>query len=334
MNPAIPSNPIKSIKPRQRNNAVSSFLQVWFIGNALDSAAVLITASLGAFIAFEMRLFNFGGEGQIYAGGIAASAVILFFQSRTLELSAGISFLVLWAACIASIVVGGTLGAVSGILKKHFNANELLTTFLLSASLIPVCDSLVTGIFRDKSGSLLASEKFAPQLTLPHILPPSNLSLSLVWALLLVIVFYIYLNNTGAGYRFFIAGNAPDFARYGGFNPAIYTVPTLALSGALYGFAGFFFCAGTAGRLHTGFSGGIGWDAIAIALLARKKPLLLIPAGLLFCFLLSGADSALLLRGLKLETKRFIEAIALFIAAAIHIRTTIRAKAKPETKGA
>jgi simple sugar transport system permease protein len=300
-------------------------LQVWFIGNALDSAAVLITASLGAFIAFEMRLFNFGGEGQIYAGGIAASAVILFFQSRVADLPAGIQTIVLWAACLASIVAGGMLGAVSGALKKYFHANELLTTFLLSASLIPVCDSLVTGIFRDKSGSLLASEKFAPLLTLPHILPPSNLSLSLAWALLLVIIFYIFLNNTGTGYRFFVAGNAPDFARYGGIKPEIYTVPTLALSGALYGLAGFFFCAGTAGRLHTGFSGGAGWDAIAIALLARKKPLFLIPAGLLFCFLLSAADSALLLRGLKLETKIFIEAFALFVAASIHIKGKIKA---------
>jgi simple sugar transport system permease protein len=308
-------------------------LQVWFIGNALDSAAVLITASLGAFVAFEMRLFNFGGEGQIYAGGIAASAVILFYQPHAAGLPAGIQTLVLWAACIASIAAGGTLGAVSGILKKRFNANELLTTFLLSASLIPVCDALVTGVFRDRSGSLLASEKFL--LALPRILPPSNLSLSLVWALLLVVVFYLYLNNTGAGYRFFVAGNAPDFARYGGIKPETYTVPTLALSGALYGLAGFFFCAGTAGRLHIGFSGGAGWDAIAIALLARKKPLLLIPAGLLFCFLLSAADSALLLRGLKLETKRFVEALALFVAAAIHIRGKIsRRDSKPTPKGA
>jgi simple sugar transport system permease protein len=312
---------------------VSSFLQVWFIGNALDSAAVLITASLGAFIAFEMRLFNFGGEGQIYAGGIAASAVILFFQSHAAKLPAGMQMLVLWVACIASIVAGGMLGAVSGVLKKRFSANELLTTFLLSASLIPVCDSLVIGVFRDRSGSLLASEKFAPLLALPRILPPSNLSLSLVWALLLVIVFYLYLNNTGAGYRFFVAGNAPDFARYGGINPAKYTVPTLALSSALYGLAGFFFCAGTAGRLHIGFSGGAGWDAIAIALLTRKKPLLLIPAGLLFCFLLSAADSALLLRGLKLETKRFVEALALFVAAAIHIRGKIKTGLKDKAKG-
>jgi simple sugar transport system permease protein len=299
---------------------VSSFLPVWFIGNALDTAAVLMTASLGAFIAFGMRLFNFGGEGQMYAGGIAASAVILLFQAAAPYAAS----LVLGAACLASVVTGGVLGAVSGILKKHFSANELLTTFLLSASLIPVCDSLVINILRDKSGSLLASEKFAPHLTLPHIMPPSNLSLSLIGALLLVVVFYLFINNTGAGYRFFIAGNAPDFARYGGIDPDAYTVPTLALSGALYGLAGFFFCAGTAGRLHIGFSGSTAWDAIAIALLARKKPLLLIPAALLFCFLLSGADSALLLRGLKLETKRFIEALALFIAASIHLKAKLR----------
>jgi simple sugar transport system permease protein len=298
----------------------ASFLTVWFIGNAVDASAVLITASLGAFIAFGMRLFNFGGEGQIYAGGVAASAVILLFQPLAANLSGGASVLVLVPAAAASVVAGGLLGAVSGVLKQRFHVGELLTTYLLSASLIPLCDALVTGLFRDQSGNLLASEKFAPALTLTRILPPSNLSLSFVWALLLVIAVYLYLTKTGAGYRFFVAGAAPGFALYGGIKDAAYTVPALALSGALYGLSGFFFCAGTAGRLHIGFSGGIGWDAIAVALLVRKKPLLIIPAALFFCVLVSAADSALLLRGLKLETKRFIEAFVIFIAASIHVK--------------
>ncbi|MDR1467689.1 MAG: ABC transporter permease [Spirochaetaceae bacterium] len=298
----------------------ASFLPVWFIGNAVDASAVLITASLGAFIAFGMRLFNFGGEGQIYTGGVAASAVILLFQPVAAHLSGGVSALVLVLAAAASLVVGGALGAVSGALKQRFHADELLTTYLLSASLVPLCDALVTGLFRDQSGNLLASAKFAPALTLTRILPPSNLSLSFVGALALVAVFYVYLTKTGAGYRFSVAGAAPGFAAYGGIKAAAYTIPALVVSGALHGLAGFFFCAGTAGRLHIGFSGGIGWDAIAVALLVRKKPLLLIPAALCFCALLSTAESALLLRGLKLETKRFIEALAIFIAASIRLR--------------
>jgi simple sugar transport system permease protein len=301
-----------------------SFLPVWFIGNALDASAVLITASLGAFIAFEARLFNFGGEGQLYAGGIAASAVILWFQSRADSIPGGFQMFVPLAACVASVIAGGALGAVSGVLKKRFHANELLTTFLLSASLIPLCDSLVSNLFRETGGNLLASEKFASVFILPRILPPSNLSLSFMWALLLVTIFYVYLNKTGSGYRFFIAGAAPGFAAYGGIKEARYIVPALALSGALHGLAGFFFCAGTAGRLHIGFSGGIGWNAIAIALLARKKPLLLIPAALLFCLLLAAADSALLLWGLKLETKSLIEAFAIFIAASIQFKGSVK----------
>jgi simple sugar transport system permease protein len=267
-----------------------------------------------------MRLFNFGGEGQIYAGGVAASAVILLFQPLIANLPSGAAAPVLVSAAAASVVVGGLLGAASGVLKRRFHADELLTTYLLSASCVPLCDALVTSVFRDQNGNLLASEKFAPALTLTRILSPSNLSLSFVWALFLVAAFYLYLTKTGVGYRFMVAGTAPGFAAYGGIKNTAYTVPALAVSGALHGLAGFFFCAGTAGRLHIGFSGGIGWDAIAVALLARKKPLLLIPAALFFCALISAADSALLLRGLKLETKRFIEALAIFIAASIHVK--------------
>jgi simple sugar transport system permease protein len=321
-----------AVKWGKKEKMAFSFLPVWFIGNAFDAAAVLMTASLGAFIAFGMRLFNFGGEGQIYAGGLAASAVILFVQSRSGHLSGVVPALVLTLAGTASAVAGGILGMAAGFLKKHCNANELLTTFLLSASLIPVCDALVIGFFRDKSGSLLSSEKFISALRLPSLWPPSNLSLSFVLALLLVVLFHAYLRRTGSGYRYFITGNAPEFAAYGGIDGAAYIVPALTVSGALHGLAGFFFCAGTAGALHLGFSGGTGWNAVAIALLAGKKPLLIIPAGVLFCCVLSGANSALLLRGLTLETKTFIEALVLCIAASLHFNASLNFKMKGKNK--
>jgi simple sugar transport system permease protein len=305
------------------------FLLTWFTGNAFDAAAVLITASLGAFVTFRMRLFNFGGEGQMYAGGVAASAVILFFQPSVTGASGG--FFVLALAGVAGMCAGGALGAISGVLKERFGAGELLSTFLVSASLIPLCDSLVIDVLRDKGASLLASEKFAPGLTLPRILAPSNLSLSFLWALALVFLFYGYLNKTGAGYRFFIAGAAPGFAAFGGIRKAAYTTPALALSGGLHGLAGFFFCAGSAGRLHLGFSGGVGWNAIAIALLAGTKPLALIPAALLFCAALSAMDSAALLGGLKLETKLFLEALALLAAASARSIGAARLNGKRST---
>jgi simple sugar transport system permease protein len=271
-----------------------------------------MTAALGVCITFRLRLFNFGGEGQIYAGGLVSSALILACARSGGALN---NALVLLLAFAASLVTGAVLGAASGLLKNRAGASELLSTFLLSAALIPLCDALVGGPLRDKSGSLLASAPFAAAL--PRVLPPSNLSISVFAAPLLIAAFSFYLTRTAAGYRFAVAGDAPLFARFGGIRPRLYTTPALALGAALHGGAGFFLCAGSAGRLHSGFSGGAGWNAIAIALLAGRQPLVIIPVALVFCAIMAVANNALLLYGLPLETKRFIEAAFLLLAAVL-----------------
>ena len=295
------------------------FLPVWVTGNLLDSAAVLMTAALGAFITFRMGLFNFGGEGQMYAGGLVSSAVILGAAPYVRGPVDGA--VVLCAALAAAAGAGALLGGVCGFLKKRTGADELLTTFLLSASVAPLCDALIGGVFRDRGGNLLASAKFPAWLVLPKILPPSNLSVSFIIAPLCIVLFAVFLARTAAGYRFFVAGAAPEFARFGRIDPRQMIVPALAAGAALHGLAGFFLCAGSSGRLHLGFPGGMGWNAIAAALLAGKRPLLLIPVAVLFCAALAVSDNALLLYGLRLETKRFSEAGLLLLAASIRMPT-------------
>jgi simple sugar transport system permease protein len=280
----------------------------WFAGNTLDSAALLLTASLGFVIAFRGGCFNLGGEGQIYMGGIAASAALLSGGG------AGNDGVLLIAAALCAAAAGGAMGALSGILKKRFGADELITSFLLSASLTPLGDYLIAGPLRDPSGSLLASPRFAYSRRLIRLLPPSSLSLSLIFALLLLFAGWAFINRTSWGYRFSIAGADPGFARFGGIAPERCWVPALGVSGALAGLAGFFAVAGSYGLCHQGFSGGLGWNAVAAALIARNRPLALIPAALIFSWLKAGSDAALLSRGLNLETTAFIQAAVLLLA--------------------
>jgi simple sugar transport system permease protein len=278
----------------------------WFAGNTLDGIALLLTAALGFVIAFRGGCFNLGGEGQIYIGGIAASAVLLSEGGKDGAM------LILAALCAAA--AGGAMGALSGILKKRFGADELITSFLLSASLIPLGDYLITGPLRDPSGNLLASPRFADSRRLIRLLPPSSLSLSLVFALFLLFAGWIFINKTSWGYRFRLAGADPGFARFGGIAPERCWVPALGVSGALGGLAGFFAVAGSYGLCHLGFPGGLGWNAAAAALIARNRPLALIPAALIFGWLKAGSDAALLSQGLQLETTAFIQAAVLLLA--------------------
>ena len=100
----------------------------------------------------------------------------------------------------------------------------------------------------------------------------------------------------------------------------------MAVSGALSALAGFFAVAGTYGRCHAGFSGGLGWNAIAVALIAGNRPLALIPAALVYGALTAGSDAAMLATGLNVETSAFIQAAVLLLATAEFAR---RVKHRP-----
>ncbi|MDR3122622.1 MAG: ABC transporter permease [Treponema sp.] len=303
---------VASSDPRTTLRAffIGPWQSAWFLGNTLDGVALLLTASLGIALAFRGGCFNLGGEGQIYLGGLAASVVLLTERSGGAAGETSLGLL-----CLAGLIAlagGGFMGALSGFLRRRFGANELITSFLLSAALGPVADYLIAGPLRNPAGNLMATARFAD--TLPRILPPSNLSVSFIFALILVFLGHIFLYRTVWGYRFRVSGSAPDFARYGGINPERRLIPAMGVSGALNGLTGFFAVAGTYGLCHQGFSGGLGWNAIAVALIARNRPLALIPAALVFGCLKAGSDSALLSRGLSFETTAFIQAVVLILA--------------------
>ena len=289
----------------------------WFLGNTLDGIALLLTASLGAALAFRGGTFNLGGEGQIYLGGLAASVVLLAGSSAA-EQSGSSPLLAapftLLSAAIAAMIIGGLMGGFSGLLKKRLGMNELITSFLFSSSLIPLADYFIKGPLRDKTGNLLALPAFPEKFVLSRLLPPSNLSLSFIYALILVAAAHVFINHTYHGYRYRISGSNPGLARFGGMKSEKVWIPAMTLSGAVSALAGFFAVAGSYGRCHAGFPDGLGWSAIAVALIARSRPAALIPAALIYGWLKSGSDSALLGAGMNLETTSFIQAAVLLFA--------------------
>jgi simple sugar transport system permease protein len=295
---------------------LSPWSSPWFLGNTLDRIALLLTASLGASMAFRGGTFNLGGEGQIYLGGLTASALLLAGRGWPAALNEGAlpAPLLFIFAALAAMVTGGLMGAFSGALKKKIGMNELISSFLLSSALIPVADFLIRGPWRDSTGNLLALPAFPNDLILTRLMPPSNLSVSFFFALVLIFLGHIFINRTYRGYQFRISGAAPDFARFGGIDPEKVWVPAMITSGALFALTGFFAVAGSYGRCHAGFSGGLGWSAIAVALIARSRPLALLPAALALGWLESGSSAALLAAGVNLETSSFIQGAVLLFA--------------------
>lgn len=277
----------------------------WFFGNTLDGIALLLTAATGVFIAFRGGYFNLGSEGQVYLGGIAASCVILFAEISN-------KALLLIIAAFAAMLTGSVMAGLSGVLKRYCGAHEVISSFLLSSALKPVGDYVINSFLRD-GGNLLASPPFSA--TLPLLLSPSHLSISFIISIFIVCIASLFINKTALGYRFRVAGSDITFANYGAIDASSYCVPSLAVSGALCALSGFFAVAGTYGRCHIGFSGSLGWNALAVALIAGSRPFALFPAAFFYGALKAGSESALLTKGIQMDSASFIQGFVLLAAA-------------------
>ena len=300
--------------PSPSNAAVDfitgTFSSAFYFGTFLNSAVLLIIASLGNSVSLKSGNLNLGGEGQIYAGGFVAA---LIFSSK----------LPPFASVAVSLMAAATAGALQTIicafLRQIKKANVLLTSFLISAALIPLIDSLIAGKFRTQTGNLLATEFVPENLRLLQILKPSPLNVSLFFAPILCLDFHFFLHSTRTGRKLDIWGKAPEFARYCGYseNKALYM--SLAISGAMHGLAGALAVWGTYHTCHSGFYAGMGWNALSCTLIAQSEPLLLIPASLILSWLYTSADRIALMQSIQFDISSLIQGIILLCISVNYI---------------
>ena len=95
--------------------------------------------------------------------------------------------------------------------------------------------------------------------------------------------------RTTLGFRWRVVGASLPAARYAGMSPGRSMFSLMCSAGALAGLAGAIECLGVHYRLIEGCSHGFGFNAVAIALLGALNPLAVVPAGLFFGFLETGA---------------------------------------------
>jgi len=285
------------------------------LGNYLSRAALLALTGAGVVVAFRAGVFNLGGEGQVYLAALITTTVLTGGRGG----STGAVPMVVPAVLLAVIAAGSVAGA-SGWLRHRTGADELITSFLISSALIPIVDYLIVGPLRDRAGSLLATELIPETARLARLLAPSVLSTGALWSLLLLPALWFFLTWTLFGYELRIVGYNHELARYAGIRVGLYTTIPMALSGALHGLAGAALVLGVHHRSILGFSGGLGWNGIAVALIARNNPVWVLPAALFFAWLESGARAAVLQNQTTWELGSLIQAVVFLFVTAQLIR--------------
>ena len=254
------------------------------IGTWLAHSTPIIFTALSFIVAFRCGLFNIGAEGQLYVGAFAA---------------AWVGFTLVWLPPVVHVIVAIAIGAgagalwgfIPGWLRAKRGCNEFVSSMMLSYVAIYITGWFVcpTGPFRNPRGWANMSPSIAATATLPRILPPSQLSVTFIIAVVAAIVIYYILWNTPFGYEVRAVGVNPEAARYGGIKVKKIMILAFVMSGILAGIGGAGEILGTHRVFIDGFSPGYGWDGIAVALIAHGHPIFAIFAGLLVGGLRAGA---------------------------------------------
>ena len=295
---------------------IGPFRNIYNFGNMLNSSVPFIFGALGIIIAMKSGSLNLGGEGQVYLGAFITTACAL-------SLSALGAFGAILAV-IAGTLCAGLLSGISGLCKAKWNANELITTFLLSCAVIPIINYLVQVPFLDPETSLISTKKIAQNMRLPFILKPSSLNLSFIFALVFVFIINFFLGKTRMGYEFRMAGFNEMFARYGGINTKTNTIIAMTMSGALYGFAGSAAVLGTHHAVIKEFSAGLGWSGLTVALFACFSPAAVIPCALFLAWINTGARFAMYNTGLTYEIVNMVQAVIFVLSASILLKDKLQ----------
>jgi simple sugar transport system permease protein len=299
---------------------IGPFKNIYSFGNMLNSAVPLIFGALGISILMKTGNLNLGGEGQVYLGGFCALAVALVFPN--------LGIISIFLAMTAGICSGGVMAAFSGYCKQRWNVNELISTFLLSCAVIPIVNFLVTGPFLDPETSLLSTEKIPENLRLTFILRPSSLNTGVFAAVAAIVLVHLFLSRTRTGYEMRMTGSNELFARYGGINTKLNTMFAFALSGAFYGMAGSLAVMGTYHSVIKEFSAGLGWNGLAVALIANFSVPAIIPSALFIAWIGAGARIAMQNTGLTPEVAGIVQAVIFLLSTSFVIRNIFSAKQK------
>jgi len=302
----------------------SAFGDIGVLSDTLVKATPLILTGLACTLAFRMRLWNIGAEGQFLLGAWGASAVLLWPILPT----GTPAIVVIPVMMLAGAAAGAVWGLIPGVLKARLGINEIITTLMLNYVALAWIQFWVFGPWSE--GGFQQTAPFPREAWLPRLTDFSNqfpilagltTHLGLVFALVASAILSVVVSRTRWGYEMRLIGDNAGAARYAGIDIAKYVIVVFAISGALAGLAGMTEVTGVVHRLQDRISPGYGFTAIIIAYLARLGPWRVVVAAILF--------GALILAGREIQPSgvpAMIQGIIMFclIAADILMRYRIR----------
>lgn len=295
------------------------------IGYTLYYATNFIFTGLAVAVAFHAGLFNIGGEGQAYIGGLGCGLAVLALD-RYLP-----GLLMIPLAILASAAFGAAWAAIPAWMQAWRGSHIVITTIMFNFVASALMVYLMVNVLIAPGSMTPQSRGFAASAAVPSTqaalqwfgiaVAPSALNLSLLLALLSCVGVWIFLWHTPWGYGLRTMGHNPEAALYAGTNLKRTTMLAMCLSGALAGGVAVNELLGVHHRLVLDFAAGYGFTGIAVALMGRGHPLGIVLAALLFGALQQGgAELAFEIPKITREMVVVIQGLViLFSGALVHL---------------
>jgi general nucleoside transport system permease protein len=276
--------------------------------NNLSETAVkavpLILAGAGLAIAYRANMWNIGAEGQIFVGGMCAVVVGLYLGFLP-------AAIVLPLAAVAAFVGGALWAGIAGVLKVRLGIDEVINTIMLNYIAVLGVNWLIHGPLMDPKASFPRTAMLPANAQLPILIPRTRLHAGVLLAVALAVILQWALWRTSFGYRIRAVGMNKIASRYGGINVGRTMLQAMLISGGMAGLAGMTQTNGLHFRMLQDISGGIGFTAIAVALLAGNHPIATLLSGFVLAALDVGANAMQIRAHAPLEVVRIIQGLVI-----------------------
>jgi simple sugar transport system permease protein len=302
--------------------------------DTIVKATPLIMVGLACAIAFKMKLWNIGAEGQFYLGAFAASLVVLI---PIVEPETTPRWIVIGLMVLFGMAGGAIWGFIPGVLKARFSVNEIITSLMLNYVAIFWNNFWIFDRWSDAGFQM--TPQFPHNAWLPRLADYARdypqfagitLHLGVVFGLAAAVVVWWILARSRWGYEIKLIGDNPNAAEYAGLNIARNIILVMMLSGALAGLAGMSEISGVVHRLQERISPGYGFTGIIVAWLAKLNPFAVVLVSILF--------GALIVAGREIQPSglsNLIQGIILFFLISSDVLLRYRLKlVRSETVGA
>ncbi|MEO0994865.1 MAG: ABC transporter permease [Pseudomonadota bacterium] len=269
-----------------------AFVYEGAIGYTLYYTTNFIFTGLAVAVAFQAKLFNIGGEGQAYLGGLGAVLVAVALDPWLPGL------MVIPVAILGAAAMGALWAAIPGWLQAHRGSHIVITTIMFNFIASGMMVALLAGPLMREGQANPESREIAEGARLPFLhdiagpvgieMGRSPLNLSFVIALLACVAVWVLIWRTRWGYRLRTIGQSEPAAVYAGIGVPGMVVAAMALSGAIAGLMATNEVMGAQGKMVLNFTSGYGFTGIAVALMGRAHPVGVVLAALLFGALYQG----------------------------------------------